>query len=148
MYKAQAARKANDISLLTQFLEAAEADARFIMEQLPGVDQLQQVYQFYAALLKKQPHYRPAADYFSKFQKQMADPFKAVELNQLIGDYYYLNRDYQNALDYYALALNIHQVSKIEVNYFSVEPAFYIWNSVDALEQLDAWAELIKLQRS
>ena len=131
LYKAEAARKANDFSLLTQFLEAAEADARFIMEQLPGVDQLQEVYRIlaYAALLKKQPHYRAAADYFSKFQKQMADSTKAAELNQLIGDCYYLNRDYQNALDYYALALNHSKSQQIGVNYFSVGAvAFYIWN--------------------
>lgn len=150
LYKAQAARKANDFSLLSQFLEAAEGDARFIMEQLPGVDQLQQVYRIlaYAALLKKQPHYRAAADYFSKFQKQMADPSKAVELNQLIGDCYYLNRDYQNALDYYALALNNspNQQDRGQLFLRWSRSFLHLEPSVDALEQLDAWAELIKLQ--
>lgn len=150
LYKAEAARKANDISLLTEFLEAAEADARFIMEQLPGVDQLQQVYRIlaYAALLKTPPHYRAAADYFSQFQKQVSDSSKATELNQLIGDCYYLNRDYQNALDYYALALKQTQNEqdwgqlflRWSRSFLHLEP------SVDALEQLDVWAELIKLQ--
>lgn len=150
LYKAEAARKANDFSLLTQFLEAAEADARFIMEQLPGVDQLQEVYRIlaYAALLKKQPHYRAAADYFSKFQNQMADSSKAAELNQLIGDCYYLNRDYQNALDYYALALN-HSKSQQDRGQLFLRWSrsfLHLEPNVDALEQLDAWAELIKLQ--
>lgn len=150
LYRAEAARKSNAVSKQTQFLEAAEADARFILEQLPGVDQLQQVYRVlaYAALLREPPHYRSAADYFSKYQKQVADPSKAAELNQLIGDCYYLNEDYQNALDYYALALKNPQSQQ------DLGQLFLRWSrsflhlkpNIDALEQLDAWAELIKLQ--
>lgn len=150
LYKAEAARELNDYSQQIQFLEAAEADARYIMEQLPGADQLQEVYRIlaYAALLKKPPHYRAAADYFSKFRKQESVPAEAAELNQIIGDCYYLNGDYQNALDYYALALKNPQNKTNRGQLFLrwSRSFLHLGPSVDEFEQLDAWAGLIKFE--
>ena len=150
LYKAEAAKDSNEISKKTQFLEAAEADARFIMEQLPGVDQFQQVYRVFAhaALLKSPPHYRAAADYFLKFQQAATNESIVAELNQIIGDCYYLNEDYQNAVDYYALALKDPQNSQdSDQLYLRWSRGFlHLEPGVDDFEQLDAWAGMMKLQ--
>ena len=150
LFKAEAAKEVHDKDKCTQFLEAAEADARFIMEQLPGVDQFQQVYRVlaYAALLKDPPHYRAAADYFLKFQKAASNKSLVADLNQIIGDCYYLNEDYQNAVDYYALALkNPQNNQNIGQLYLRWSRSFlYLEPSVDDFEQLDAWAGMVELQ--
>ena len=150
LLKAQAAKEINDKGKFTQFLEAAEADARFIMEQLPGVDQFQQVYRVlaYAALLKNPPYYRAAADYFLRFQKSVSNESIIADLNQIIGDCYYLNEDYQNAVDYYELALNNPQNNQnIGQLYLRWSRSFlHLEPSVDDFEQLDAWAGVVELQ--
>jgi len=85
----------------------AETDAKWLLEQFPGLSHITSVYRLlaYAALQKEPPQYRAAAD----FLIQVRDQFEMAEdrrtINQLIGDCYFLNGDYLNAVDFYQLAL-------------------------------------------
>lgn len=81
----------------------AEADARFLLEQFPGLSEINSVYRLlaYAALQRDPPRYRVAADYLLGLRDQSSDPGQVAELNRLIGDCYFLNRDYANAVDFY-----------------------------------------------
>jgi TolA-binding protein len=81
----------------------AEADARFLLEQFPGLSEINSVYRLlaYAALQRDPPRYRVAADYLLGLRDQSSEPEKVAQLNRLIGDCYFLNRDYANAVDFY-----------------------------------------------
>lgn len=84
----------------------AESDARILLEQFPGLSEITNVYRLlaYAALEKKPRQYRAAADYLIQLRDQSKQPAELVELNRLIGDCYFLNRDYANAVDFYSAA--------------------------------------------
>lgn len=84
----------------------AEADARYLLEQFPGLSEINSVYRLlaYAALLRDPPQYRVAADYLLGLRGQSSESGKVAELNRLIGDCYFLNRDYANAVDFYDTA--------------------------------------------
>ncbi|WP_146209200.1 tetratricopeptide repeat protein [Coraliomargarita sinensis] len=84
----------------------AEADARYLLEQFPGLSEINSVYRLlaYAALQRNPPRYRVAADYLLGLREQSTDPQKVAQLNRLIGDCYFLNRDYANAVDFYVSA--------------------------------------------
>lgn len=84
----------------------AEQDARTLLEQFPGLSEITNVYRLlaYAALKKEPPQYRAAADFLIQMRDQSSQAIKLVELNRLIGDCYFLNRDYANAVDFYSAA--------------------------------------------
>jgi TolA-binding protein len=84
----------------------AEADARFLLEQFPGLNQIPNVYRLlaYAALQRMPAQYRAAADFLIQLRDQTEDSEVRKELNQLIGDCYFLNADYVNAVDFYQAA--------------------------------------------
>lgn len=84
----------------------AESDARTLLEQFPGLSEITNVYRLlaYAALERSPPQYRAAADFLIQLRDQTQDTRELVELNRLIGDCYFLNRDYANAVDFYSAA--------------------------------------------
>ncbi|WPJ98005.1 hypothetical protein SH580_09840 [Coraliomargarita algicola] len=87
-------------------LALAERDARILLEQFPGLREITNVYRLlaYAALERKPPQYRAAADLLIQLRDQSTDSQELVELNRLIGDCYFLNRDFANAVDFYSAA--------------------------------------------
>lgn len=90
----------------TETTALAEADARYLLEQFPGLSGITSVYRLlaYAALQRDPPRYRVAADYLLDLRDQSLVPEETAELNRLIGDCYFLNRDYANATDFYESA--------------------------------------------
>ncbi|MFU8847398.1 MAG: tetratricopeptide repeat protein [Opitutales bacterium] len=84
----------------------AEADARFLLEQYPGLSEIDSVYRLlaYAAIQGNPPRYRMAADYLLELRERTSAPELIAQLNRLIGDCYFLNRDYANATDFYESA--------------------------------------------
>ncbi|MGJ8654270.1 MAG: tetratricopeptide repeat protein [Opitutaceae bacterium] len=86
--------------------EAAERDAKHLLEQFPGFQQITSVYRLlaYAALQRKLPQYRAAADFLIQLRDQTPSVVEQAVLNRLIGDCYFLNRDYSNAVDFYRAA--------------------------------------------
>lgn len=84
----------------------AEADARYLLEQFPGLAEIGSVYRLlaYAAIQRDPPRYRVAADYLLELRERSSGPAVVAELNRLIGDCYFLNRDYANAVDFYESA--------------------------------------------
>lgn len=84
----------------------AEADAAYLLEQFPGFSEIDNVYRLlaYAALQREPPQYRVAADYLLDLRDQPSVPKSVARLNRLIGDCYFLNQDYANAVDFYDAA--------------------------------------------
>ncbi|MGZ0708236.1 hypothetical protein ACWPKO_07855 [Coraliomargarita sp. W4R53] len=84
----------------------AESDARILLEQFPGLSEITNVYRLlaYAALERDPPQYRAAADFLIQLRDQSKESRELVELNRLIGDCYFLNRDFANAVDFYSAA--------------------------------------------
>ena len=84
----------------------AESDARTLLEQFPGLSEITNVYRLlaFAALEKEPAQYRAAADFLIQMRGQTEAPADLVELNRLIGDCYFLNGDYANAVDFYSAA--------------------------------------------
>ena len=84
----------------------AEADAKLLLEQFPGLSKITNVYRLlaYSALKRNPPQYRSAANFLIQTRDQSEDPADRQLINQLIGDCYFLNGDYLNAVDFYQLA--------------------------------------------
>jgi len=84
----------------------AESDARILLQQFPGLSEITNVYRLlaYAALQREPKQYRAAADFLIQLRDQSTDAQGLVELNRLIGDCYFLNRDFANAVDFYSAA--------------------------------------------
>lgn len=84
----------------------AENDAKLLLEQFPGLSKITNVYRLlvYAALQRNPPQYRAAADFLSQMRDQTEVLVDRQRINQLIGDCYFLNEDYQNAVDFYQSA--------------------------------------------
>lgn len=84
----------------------AEADARFLLEQFPGLSEIDSVYRLlaYVAIQRNPPRYRVAADYLLELRERSSSPEDIAQLNRWIGDCYFLNRDYANAVDFYESA--------------------------------------------
>jgi hypothetical protein len=84
----------------------AEADAQLLLEQFPGLSEITNVYRLlaYAALQRSPPQYRTAADILIQLRDQASDPTQLQALNRWIGDCYFLNEDYRNAVDFYQAA--------------------------------------------
>jgi len=81
----------------------AEADARYLLEQFPGLSEITSVYRLlaYAAIQREPPRFRVAADYLLELRDKASETGEVALLNRLIGDCYFLNRDYENAVDFY-----------------------------------------------
>lgn len=86
----------------------AEADARLLLEQFPGLSEITNVYRLlaYAALQRNPPQYRAAANFLIQMRDQTEIVEKQQVLDQLIGDCYFLNKDYRNAVDFYQAAID------------------------------------------
>ncbi len=84
----------------------AEADARLLLEQFPGLSEITNVYRLlaYAALQRAPAQYRAAADFLIQLRDQAEEAEARQVLNRLIGDCYFLNTDYRNAVDFYQAA--------------------------------------------
>lgn len=81
----------------------AEADASYLLEQFPGLSEITSVYRLlaYAAIQREPARYRVAADYLLELRDKVSEAGEVAQLNRLIGDCYFLNRDYANAADFY-----------------------------------------------
>ncbi|NBB77981.1 MAG: tetratricopeptide repeat protein [Verrucomicrobia bacterium] len=91
-----------------EMVALAERDARTLLEQFPGLSSVTNVYRLlaFAALNREPPQYRTAADFLIQLRDQAEAPADLVGLNQLIGDCYFLNGDFANAVDFYTVARN------------------------------------------
>ena len=88
--------------------ELAEADARFLLEQFPGLAQIDNVYRMFAfaALQRTPPQYRVAADFLNQLRDRDLPEDRRRLLDRLIGDCYFLKGDYADAADFYRSARN------------------------------------------
>lgn len=91
-----------------EMVALAERDAQTLLEQFPGLSSITKVYRLlaYAALNREPPQYRTAADFLTQLRDQASEPGDLVYLNRLIGDCYFMNGDFANAVDFYTVARN------------------------------------------
>ena len=91
-----------------EMVALAERYARTLLDQFPGLSSVTNVYRLlaFAALNREPPQYRTAADFLIQLRDQTENPADLVILNQLIGDCYFLNGDFTNAVDFYTVARN------------------------------------------
>ena len=119
----------------------AEADARLLLEQFPGLDEITNVYRLlaYAALQRDPPQYRVAADYLLSLREEGVDSEKMAELNRLIGDCYFMNGDYGNAVDFYEAARVATSIAGLQQTVFLrlVISEIRSGNVADALTYVD-----------
>ncbi|CAA6692919.1 MULTISPECIES: tetratricopeptide repeat protein [unclassified Lentimonas] len=96
----------SQLSLARGETTAAEEDARRLLEQFPGLSEITNVYRLlaYAALQRTPAQYRAAADFLIQLRDQTESLESRQILNRLIGDCYFLNNDYRNAIDFYQAA--------------------------------------------
>ena len=121
-------------------LELAKADAELLLEKFPGLMRIDDAYFIlaFAALRDESPQYRTAADFLIQHQASLEDASRIAELNILIGDCYYLNGDYNNATEFYTLALS-EQPQVLEAIYLRVVIASIQVNKLeDALRYVDS----------
>ncbi|MGC6605866.1 MAG: tetratricopeptide repeat protein [Lentimonas sp.] len=106
--RAEAALSLDPPNLELAESETAKAvkDAEFLLEQFPGLQQITNVYRLlaYAAVQRKPAQYRAAADFLIQLRDQTENASDRALLNRLIGDCYFLNRDFDNAVDFYDAA--------------------------------------------
>ena len=97
----------SQIALSLDDTEQAEKDAQELLDQFPGLREIGNVYQLYAyaALMRKPPQYRAAADYLLQLRNRTEDSGRLAELNRLIGDCYYMKGDFADAVDFYRASL-------------------------------------------
>lgn len=93
--------------------ETAETDAKLLLEQFPGLSNITNVYRLlaYASLQKEPPQYRAAADFLIRMRDQLEVLPDRRIVNQLIGDCYFLNGDYLNAVNFYQTAIEKNAVA-------------------------------------
>ena len=97
----------DDQAARTLALNQLKADAEFILENFPGTESLEDIYRIlvYVALNQSSPQYRLAADYLIKIFDFSSDELEKQKLNQLIGNCYFLNDDFEVAAEFYSAAL-------------------------------------------
>lgn len=85
---------------------AAELDARAILDEFPGSPLVADALRLLAYLnwSRDPPRYRTAADYLNRLRALVADGAEQARLEALMGDCFFLNRDYANAVELYASA--------------------------------------------
>lgn len=98
----------SELALAAGDAEQAEADARFLLEQFPGLEQIDNVYRMFAfaALQRNPPQYRVAADFLNQLRDRDLSADRRRLLDRLIGDCYFLKGDYADAADFYRSARN------------------------------------------
>lgn len=98
----------SELALAEGNAEQAEADARFLLEQFPGLEQIDNVYRMFAfaALQRTPPQYRVAADFLNQLRDQDLSEARRRLLDRLIGDCYFLKGDFADAADFYRSARN------------------------------------------
>ncbi len=103
----------SQLALSRDEITMAESDARYLLEQFPGLNQITNVYHLlaYAAIQHEPPRYRIAADLLIQLRDQDLDKRRRWDLNILIGDCYFLNEDYSNAADFYRSVLSVVEPS-------------------------------------
>lgn len=103
-----------------EMVALAERDAQTLLEQFPGLSSITNVYRLlaYAALNREPPQYRTAADFLTQLRDQASDPGDLVYLNRLIGDCYFMNGDFANAVDFYTVARNRQLATGQDVDLF------------------------------
>ncbi len=101
-------------------ISVAETDAKLLLEQFPGLNNITNVYRLlaYAALQKDPPQYRAAADFLVRMRDQSEISVDLPRINQLIGDCYFLNEDYFNAVDFYELVVGNDENPKLSRELF------------------------------
>ena len=96
----------SELALARNDIALAEADARLLLEQFPGLQEIENVYRLfaYAALQRTPPQHRAAADFLIQLRDRGVVEAERTELNRLIGDCYFLKGDYADAVDFYRAA--------------------------------------------
>ena len=86
-----------------------KVDAEYILQNFPGTESLEDVYRIlvYVALNQSPPQYRLAADYLSKILDFPLNGLERQKLNQLIGNCYFLNDDFEVAAEFFMAALAV-----------------------------------------
>lgn len=100
----------SELALARGDLALAENDARLLLEQFPGLQQIENVYRLfaYAALQRNPPQHRAAADFLIQLRDRVVSDEERGELNRLVGDCYFLKGDYADAVDFYRSAYLSH----------------------------------------
>lgn len=103
-----------------EMVALAERDARTLLEQFPGLSSITNVYRLlaFAALNREPAQYRTAADFLIQLRDQSDPSSDLASLNQLIGDCYFLNGDFANAVDFYTVARNRQLASEGDTELF------------------------------
>lgn len=85
---------------------AAELDARAILDEFPGSPLVGDALRLLAYLnwSRDPPRFRTAADYLNRLRALVPDDVEQARLEALMGDSFFLNRDYANAVELYASA--------------------------------------------
>ncbi len=85
-------------------LGAAEADAKSLLERIPGSQLRNSAMRLlaYIAWRRDPPQYRTAADYLNQLRNYSEDPEEKAMLGILIADCYFLNADFERASETYA----------------------------------------------
>ena len=88
-------------------LNQLKTDAEFVLQNFPGTESLEDIYRIlvYVALNQPSPQYRLAADYLSKILDFSLTGSERQKFNQLIGNCYFLNDDFEVAAEFYMTAL-------------------------------------------
>lgn len=106
LVQSQIASERGDVELARDFIKEAENDAQLLLDQFPGLQEIENVYRLfaYAALQRDPPQHRAAADFLIQLRDRGVDDAERNELNRLIGDCYFLKGDYADAVDFYRSA--------------------------------------------
>lgn len=104
--------------------EDAVSDAHVVIDRYPGSDNRPAALQILASVViqRDPPQYRTAADYLSQLRDLLPQGSSRGRLSVLIGDCYFLNKDYANASDFYRQALQ--------------NPAAHAWFGVALFQQV------------
>lgn len=96
----------SELALASGNIEQAENDALLLLEQYPGLKEIDNVYRMfaYAALQRSPPQYRAAADFLNQLRARDLSDAQHVLVSRLIGDCYFLKGDYADAADFYESA--------------------------------------------
>ncbi len=96
-----------NLELSNNRMNQAEADASSLLALFPGSPLSKSALRLlaYISWNREPPRYRMAAGYLSQLRALLPDGPNKARLATLMADCYFLNRDYENATDAYAAAL-------------------------------------------
>lgn len=86
-------------------LASADADAAQMLERYPGSILRQQALWLRAYVAWHEGRYRTAADYLRQVRELLPQGVERMRVGEVMGDAYFLNRDYSTASDIYAALL-------------------------------------------